>query len=679
MMLNITSQKLVNEMVRIANQERARTSCNVDVLINALFNIRDEENDFANLFYIYFEKKLQLKTDVIDKAISKIASETKEKTSSEITFETTDEKVPTIIIKCDDELKKVIAGVEVITAENNKKYITPDYFMVALFETESQTMRHFLKEINANYMEAKTFFEREKIFKYEIVPYELSRFVRYRNPDYKNVDCDIVGRDKELKQVYRIMLKTSKRNVIIYGEAGVGKTAVGEKFTYEIANGLCPEKFANFKVFELSVRHFCLVCESEARANEKMNSLLDFLSKQKEDIILLIDEIQIILGKAGLFQTKKVDLSTTFKPILARGDLRIIGITTRSDYLSSFSTDATLSRRFEGVEINQPKYNEIYEMILPRVKKMEVKKGVSISAEAIEQCIWYAACFEYTKSNPDKSIDVVDRAMANAELEGRTTVTKDDIVNVFRISFKRWEKMTETVKLSVAYHEAAHYVVARITDCGTYRILAVSIYPTDEYDGINVFEYDDEVTPVTNRKYYLDVIAMNLAGRAAEEIIFKDINSGAAGDIGAATEIAKEMIMEYGLGDKVGKNRYYEDFDMGVGSGDNADEISEEVDRTIDEAYKLANQYLKENRDYLDAVAMALVDHQILMKDELDQIWEAVTERRKGSKTVTVNSNFYKKKSTKSTKISRDNIRFRLKNGKKVAKRVRKELAKMFK
>ena len=498
MMLNITSQKLVNEMVRIANQERARTSCNVDVLINALFNIRDEENDFANLFYIYFEKKLQIKTDVIDKAISKIVSETKEETSLEFTFETTDEKVPTIIIKCDDELKKVIAGVEVITAENNKKYITPDYFMVALFETESQTMRRFLKEINANYMEAKTFFEREKIFKYEIVPYELSRFVRYRNPDYKNVDCDIVGRDKELKQVYRIMLKSSKRNVIIYGDAGVGKTAVGEKFTYEIANGLCPEKFANFKVFELSVRHFCLVCENESQANEKMNALLDFLGKQKEDIILLIDEIQIILGKAGLFENKKMDLSTTFKPILARGDLRIIGITTRSDYITSFSTDATLSRRFEGVEINQPKYNEVYEMILPRVRKMEKKKGVLISNEAIEQCIWYAACFEYNKSNPDKSIDVVDRAMANAELENRTTVTKTDIINVFKISFKKWEKMSQTLKLSTAYHEAAHYVVARVTDCGTYKILAVSIYPTDEYDGVNVFEYDDSYRKIFN-------------------------------------------------------------------------------------------------------------------------------------------------------------------------------------
>lgn len=676
MMLNITSRKLMKEMVRIANQERSRTSCNVDVLINALFNIRDEENDFANLFYIYFEKKLQIKTDVIDKAVSKIAGEAKEEISSS-KFVTIDEEDTTITVKCDDELQKVIDGVNAIVTENNKELVTPDYFMVALFETESQTMRRFLKEINANYMEAKTFFEREKIFKYEIVPYELSRFVRYRNPDYKNVDCDIVGRDKELKQVYRIMLKSSKRNVIIYGDAGVGKTAVGEKFTYEIANGLCPEKFANFKVLELSVRHFCLVCENESQANEKMNALLDFLGKQKEDIILLIDEIQIILGKAGLFENKKMDLSTTFKPILARGDLRIIGITTRSDYITSFSTDATLSRRFEGVEINQPKYNEVYEMILPRVRRMEKKKGVLISNEAIEQCIWYAACFEYNKSNPDKSIDVVDRAMANAELENRTTVTKTDIINVFKISFKKWEKMSQTLKLSTAYHEAAHYVVARVTDCGTYKILAVSIYPTDEYDGVNVFEYDDESTPVANRKYYLDGMAMDLAGRAAEEIIFKEITSGATADICSATAIAKDMIMEYGLGDKVGKNRYYEDFDMGVGTGDNADEISEEVNCVIDEAYKLANKYLMENRDYLDAVAMALMDHQILMRNELDQIWKNVTDIRKKMKTES--HNFHSKKDKKDNKTSKYELKARIRKGKKVAKHLRKEIAKVFK
>lgn len=677
-MLQTTSQKLVNEMVRI-NKEQSRTSCNVATLIDALFNIRDEENDFANLFYIYFEKQLKIKTDVIDSAISQLDGKSENVTSSKITFEI-DEEGGTIEIESDEELKKVICSVDKLIAENDKKYVIPDYFMVALFESESQTMRRFLKKINANYMEAKTFFEREKIFGYEIVPFELSRFVKYKNPDYKNIESDIVGRKKEIKEIYRIMLKSSKRNVIIYGKAGVGKTAVGEKFTYEIANGLCPARFAKFKVFEMSVRHFILNCEDSRQANEKMNSLLDFLSKQKDDIILLIDEIQTILGKGGFFDPKKLDLSTTLKPILARSDVRIIGITTSTDYYSSFLTDATLSRRFEGVEVEEPKHKEIFDMIIPRVRKMEKKKGVSISDEAIQQCIWYAACFEYNKSNPDKSIDVVDRAMANAELEDRNYVTKDDIVNVFRISFKRWDNMAETVKLSTAYHEAGHYVIGRIVNSGVYEILAVSIYPTDDYNGINVFEYNDEVTPVTNRSFYLNSMALDLGGRAAEELVFNDINSGASEDLCNTTETAKTMIMEYGLGGKVSKNRFYFDFDMGVGSGEDADEISDEVDKVIEEAYKLSKKYLTENRDYLDAIAKALVSNQILMREELDQIWAKVTEARKRKEARSHGHSYQKKlKNTEKRSIVKSDIRTHIKKGKRVAKHIRKEMAKMFK
>ena len=677
-MLQTTSQKLVNEMVRI-NKEQSRTSCNVATLIDALFNIRDEENDFANLFYIYFEKQLKIKTDVIDSAISQLDGKSENVTSSKITFEI-DEEGGTIEIESDEELKKVICSVDKLITENDKKYVIPDYFMVALFESESQTMRRFLKKINANYMEAKTFFEREKIFGYEIVPFELSRFVKYKNPDYKNIESDIVGRKKEIKEIYRIMLKSSKRNVIIYGKAGVGKTAVGEKFTYEIANGLCPARFAKFKVFEMSVRHFILNCEDSRQANEKMNSLLDFLSKQKDDIILLIDEIQTILGKGGFFDPKKLDLSTTLKPILARSDVRIIGITTSTDYYSSFLTDATLSRRFEGVEVEEPKHTEIFDMIIPRVRKMEKKKGVSISDEAIQQCIWYAACFEYNKSNPDKSIDVVDRAMANAELEDRNYVTKDDIVNVFRISFKRWDNMAETVKLSTAYHEAGHYVIGRIVNSGVYEILAVSIYPTDDYNGINVFEYNDEVTPVTNKSFYLNSMALDLGGRAAEELVFNDINSGASEDLCNTTETAKTMIMEYGLGGKVSKNRYYFDFDMGVGSGEDADEISDEVDKVIEEAYKLSKKYLTENRDYLDAIAKALVSNQILMREELDQIWAKVTEARKRKEARSHGHSYQKKlKNTEKRSIVKSDIRTHIKKGKRVAKRIRKEMAKMFK
>lgn len=270
--------------------------------------------------------------------------------------------------------------------------------------------------------------------------------------------------------------------------------------------------------------------------------------------------------------------------------------------------------------------------------------------------------------------------MANAELEDRNYVTKDDIVNVFRISFKRWDNMAETVKLSTAYHEAGHYVIGRIVNSGVYEILAVSIYPTDDYNGINVFEYNDEVTPVTNRSFYLNSMALDLGGRAAEELVFNDINSGASEDLCNTTETAKTMIMEYGLGGKVSKNRYYFDFDMGVGSGEDADEISDEVDKVIEEAYKLSKKYLTENRDYLDAIAKALVSNQILMREELDQIWAKVTEARKRKEARSHGHSYQKKlKNTEKRSIVKSDIRTHIKKGKRVAKRIRKEMAKMFK
>ena len=134
------------------------------------------------------------------------------------------------------------------------------------------------------------------------------------------------------------------------------------------------------------------------------------------------------------------------------------------------------------------------------------------------------------------------------------------------------------------------------------------------------------------------------------------------------------MIMEYGLGGKAGKNRYYDEFDMNAGTGDNADEISEEVDKVLDEAYKLANEYLTENRDYLDAIALALVDHQILMKDELDKIWESVTAKRRKAGTKSRSNNQKKVVETSKFKLSD-----KFKKGKKAVKRIKKEVAKMFK
>lgn len=635
MKLTQVSYKLILEVIRLKSEYSASV-CTVPMLLSALFAVRDE-NEFTNLFNAYFEKKLGIKFDVIDKVLDELINasvqHTKgdDSTSNNIRLFSTDGK-NSITITADQELSKIFTHFEIFLKECHREEITPDYFIVSLFETGTSTIRQFLKKISVNYMEAEMFFERKKILDYEIVPYEISRFVTYSNPSYVGKPCHIVGREKELQEIYRNMLKPVKRNVILYGFPGVGKTAVGELLTHNISNNLCPNHFKGFKVFEMSVKNFLLNCNDSKEANEMMNTLLNFLSRRKDDIILLIDEIQTILGKGGLFDPKKLDLSTTLKPILVRGDVRIVGMTTFADYIA-FKNDQALDRRFAGIEIIAPRMKQVPAMITPMVREIEKAKQMQISEEVIDKAIWYAACFDFTKYNPDKSLDVINGAIANAQLRNDCIVTADDVINVFHVSFERWKGMTLRVKKGVAYHEAGHYILNVLTNPGNYVVLAVSIYPTKEYNGVNVFEMDETVTPNTNKEYFYNEIACELAGRAAEELIFGDINSGASEDLDTATAIAQKMITEFGMSNGIGKNRVY--LSEGFGNDEGAQEVDEEVAEIINLVYKRCKKILVENRDFLDAIANALLEHHILMKSELDEIWNNVKKERQKKPALT--------------------------------------------
>lgn len=624
MKLSHVSTKLIYEVIRLKT-EYSMSVCTVPMLISALFAIRDE-NEFTNLFNAYFEKKLGIKFDVIDKVIDELINAGKQASVSKSDMQLQPKSTSTpITISTNNELSDIFEHLANFLSECQRVEITPDYFIVSLFETGASSIRRFLKKISVNYMEAEMFFERKKILDYEIVPYEISHFVTYSNPQYVGKPCHIVGREKELKEIYRNMLKPVKRNVILYGFPGVGKTAVGELLKHNISNNLCPNHFKGFKIFEMSVKDFLLNCNDSKEANEMMNTLLNFLSKRKDDIILLIDEIQTILGKGGLFDPKKLDLSTTLKPILVRGDVRIVGMTTFTDYLS-FKHDQALDRRFAGINIIAPKMKQVPAMITPMIREIEKEKQMQISVEVIDKAIWYAACFDFNKHNPDKSLDVVNGAIANAQLRNSNTLTVNDVINVFHVSFERWEGMTTRVKKGIAYHEAGHYVLNVLTNPGNYVVLAVSIYPTKEYNGVNVLEVDETVTPNTNKEYFYNEIACDLAGRVAEELVFGDINSGASEDLDSATAIAQSMITEFGMSDGIGKNRVY--LNEGLGNDEGAQEVDEEVSEIINLVYKRCKKILIENRDFLDAIAHALLEHHILMKSELDEIWENVKKER---------------------------------------------------
>lgn len=628
MKLTQVSYKLILEVIRLKSEYSA-SICTVPMLISALFAIRDE-NEFTNLFNAYFEKKLAIKFEVIDKVLDELINASTQHTEGDDSTSNDIQLFPinsdsSITITTDKELSEIFAHLEIFLKECHREEITPDYFSVSMFEIGSKSIRQFLKKISVNYMDTEMFFTRKKILDYEIVPYEISHFVTYSNPAYVGKACHIVGREKELKELYRNMLKPVKRNVILYGFPGVGKSAVGELLKHNISNNVCPNHFKGFKVFEMSVKDFLLNCNDSKEANEMMNTLLNFLTRRKDDIILLIDEIQTIIGKGGLFDPKKLDLSTTLKPILVRGDVRIVGMTTFTDYLA-FQGDQALNRRFAGINIIAPKIKQVTQMITPVIREIEKEKGISISSEVIDKAIWYAACFDFMKYNPDKSLDVIHGAIANAQLRNSTTVTVDDVINVFHVSFEKWNGMTERVKKGIAYHEAGHYVLNILTNPGNYVILAVSIYPTQEYNGVNVLEADETITPNTNKEYFYNEMACDLAGRVAEELVFGEINSGASADLDSATAIAQSMITEFGMSDGIGKNRVY--LIEGFGNDEGAQEVDEEVARIINLVYKRCKKILTENRDFLDAIAAALLEHHILMKSELDKIWANVEKER---------------------------------------------------
>jgi cell division protease FtsH len=188
--------------------------------------------------------------------------------------------------------------------------------------------------------------------------------------------------------------------------------------------------------------------------------------------------------------------------------------------------------------------------------------------------------------------------------------------------------MSDNVKKATAYHETGHYVVNRLTNPGNLIVLAVSIYPTDDYSGVNMMDYNEEVTPVTNREYYISSIASDLAGRVAEEMLCGEVNSGSSSDLDAATETAEEMITELGLSSGRGRNRVY-DLDGIYGNDQGSKEIDDEINDIIDEAYVFCQKLLEENRDLLDAIANALLEKRIMKKSELDEVWDATIAKRK--------------------------------------------------
>lgn len=461
------------------------------------------------------------------------------------------------------------------------------------------------------------------------IPESIKNCVTNLNSKFSKGKCDIMGRDDEIYEVWNIISKKTKRNAILIGEPGVGKSAIVEAITYSILNGTCPKEYKNYTVIELNLNSMVAGTHYRGDFEAKVQDLIEFIEK-KDNLIVFIDEIHQIIG-AGNAEGSGPDLAGSIKPILARDDVVFIGATTMDEYRRIFDTDGALSRRFERVVIEEPKGKKLRDMIKGRVKTLSEFHNVSCTQEMLENVIVSATSFNDI-ANPDRTIDLLDKSMAVAKIDGDKALKLDHIQKVYRRYFKQFDTYTVKQKKITAYHEAGHFVAWLLSKTKVNeKCTLISIVPAFHWAGVTMFDRSDKIDSSGTMQLLKDSISIGVAGRIAQQYVEKDIDTGASSDIQNLVAQIEDYFLNCGMDEKY-KNYAFNDDSKLVITDDVTIDIRKRTQKLINEVYAETEKLLEENKDGLDRVAKLLYEKKIITASQAKRAFYNKGHKKKTTK-----------------------------------------------
>ena len=226
----------------------------------------------------------------------------------------------------------------------------------------------------------------------------------------------VIGRDQEIRRVVQVLSRRTKNNPVLIGEPGVGKTAIVEGLARRIVAGDVPQSLQGKKLISLDLGAMVAGAKYRGEFEERLKAVLDEIKSADGEVITFIDEIHTIVG-AGATGDSAMDAGNMIKPMLARGELRLVGATTLDEYRKHIETDAALERRFQQVKVGEPSVEDTVGILRGLKERYEVHHGVRITDSAIVAAATLSDRYITSRFLPDKAIDLMDEAASHLKME----------------------------------------------------------------------------------------------------------------------------------------------------------------------------------------------------------------------------------------------------------------------
>ncbi len=320
------------------------------------------------------------------------------------------------------ELNQVFDRAEADSRELGDDFVSTEHFLLALSEvkgTESRTLLNGVGATHAALLEAlqsvrgsHRVTDQTPENQYQA----LQRYTRDLTEAARKGKLDpVIGRDEEIRRVIQVLSRRTKNNPVLIGEPGVGKTAIAEGLAQRIINGDVPEGLKNKRLVALDLGALIAGAKFRGEFEERLKAVLKEITESEGQFIMLIDEMHMLVG-AGKAEGS-MDAGNMLKPLLARGELRVVGATTLDEYRKHVEKDAALERRFQPVYVGEPSVESTIAILRGLKERYESHHAVRITDGAIVAAATLSNRYIGDRFLPDKAIDLVDEAASRLRIE----------------------------------------------------------------------------------------------------------------------------------------------------------------------------------------------------------------------------------------------------------------------